>query len=145
MKNTGKPSEKEFQNIIASLGKRGYTHRFPDASDAFGRNKKLMNIARQPGDFFVVENGEVYLADVKSCSNSSSFPFSLISKTQMAASRMITAAGGKYYFMVHNLKTNTWYKIASDIIHNCSKRSLKWSELEPYKWNLADAINNGRS
>lgn len=140
-KNTGKHSEKEFVKIVKTLGKRGYVHRFPDASDAYGRNKKLVNVANQPGDFFVVENGEVYLADVKSCSNPTSFPFSMIAKGQLAAARMITAAGGRYYFIVHQLKENRWFKIASETITSSSKRSLKWSELEPYKWELADAID----
>lgn len=138
MRNTGKPSEDQFKDIIESLRKKGYAHRLSDASDAFGRNKKLVNVARQPGDFFVVENGETYLADVKSTSHETSFPFSLIKREQLAAARMIVAAGGRYFFMVHHLPTNEWFKLPAAAVVNSPKKSLKWSELGPYRWSLAD-------
>ncbi|WP_419902161.1 hypothetical protein [Kiloniella sp.] len=138
-KNTGKPSEKKFQEIYSKLGKRVFVHRVPDNSDTYGRTKgkSVGGVEAQPSDWIVTEDGQMFYAEVKSTQNKTSFPFGMISKSQMRGARKQLAAGGQYFFFVHSLVTDEWFQIPADLILSTTKSSLKWSELGSYKWRLA--------
>lgn len=140
-KNTGKPSEDEWQQILRRFGKRVFIHRNTDAADVRGRSSSQVKatVPSQPSDFVVVIDGDCHFAEVKSTIDQRSFKRSSIRTTQLAAARMILAAGGSYIVYVHRLATGDWYKIPIAAILADSRATFKWAELQPYKWELAYA------
>lgn len=141
-KNTGKPSEKKWLDAHAKLGKRAWTHRFVDASEIVGKTGKVAIAASpQPSDFMLVLDGETSFSEVKSTQNKTSFPFSILQKTQSTQAKMILAAGGSYWIYVHSLVLKKWFKLPYSLVTEtkaAGKSSLKWSELTEYEWTLAD-------
>lgn len=131
-RNTGKSSERAFTNCLAKLyGKRAYIHRFDDASDLHGMNKRVIKVNKQPADFLVVLGGVTMFAEIKSCANATRFPFTSISSHQLAQAKATRAAGGKYFFFVHKLGDDTFYMLDSAKVDRVSKTrsSLGWSEM----------------
>lgn len=91
----------------------------------------------QPADYLVTLDGDTYYAEVKSTENKTSFPFSLIRPNQWAAAAQQRAAGGLYFFYVKNLNTGDWHRVPGDVfLDHKAARSMKWSELKPYRWNF---------
>ena len=137
-KNTGKPSEKIFESSLDRLGKRAVYFRLVDASEIKGRTGVISSSVRsQPSDYIVVVDGKTSFAEVKSTQNPTSFPFSLLKRTQSAAAEMITAAGGDYHIYVHNLNSNRWYRFPYSVIEAtraAGKQSIPWSNLETHVW-----------
>lgn len=136
-KNTGKPSERDFLQFFKKLGKRAFVHRLVDSADLRGLNNSPVRAPEQPADWVVTENGETYYAEVKSTTNKTSFPFSLITTNEEKSAKMQLAAGGKYMFFIHSLEKQQWFKVPASIVLSHNKRSFKWDELIPYRWSLA--------
>lgn len=135
MKNSGKSSEKTFEASFGAMGKRAFLHRVEDASDLHGRNKKLVLTTKKPSDYVVTENGEMYYAEVKSSESKTSFPFSAISTNQWASARRQVAAGGKFFFFVHNVITNQWFKLpATHLLSITDRKSVRWDTLNQFLW-----------
>lgn len=138
MKNDGKKSEDIFRDAIKALGKKAFLHRITDTREA-SRGKNRVLIKKTPSDWILTLGGVTGYAEVKSCSGKTSFPFSALTEGQVAALHMQTAAQGEYWVFVHHLVTNTWYKLPGNIIVERMKtgiQSIKWNEMEIYKWNI---------
>ena len=139
-KNTGKPTEKDFEAILNSFGKFACYHRLVDASEIKGRTGQVAVSARTaPADYIVTFNQETFLAEVKSTWNDHSFPFSLIKPSQWSAGVRTITAGGLYKVYVKNLNTNEWFVIPFQkilAIKQQNKSSIKWNDLKEqgYLW-----------
>jgi penicillin-binding protein-related factor A (putative recombinase) len=136
VQNTGKRSESGFENALSvKYGKRVYIHRLQDAQALHGLNGHAVKVGRQPADYVITVSGLTFYAEVKSSLNAASFPFSCIKSHQLAAAKQVRLAGGKYFFFIHNLKTDTFYMVDSAMIERVGKirSSMKWSEMEPWK------------
>lgn len=112
-KNTGKPSEKIFDDAFQVLGKRAYVFTFTDASEATGMNRatgRATNIKPQPSDRLVTVDRRTYYAEVKSSvSKDDRFDFKLLRSTQGMYAAQIIAAGGEYLVFYHHLSTDEWF------------------------------------
>lgn len=137
MKNTGKPSEKIFDEYWARLGKRAFVFAFTDASEARGTNKKKVYVKPQPSDRLVVFDGYTFFAEIKSTVHETRFDFSLLRATQGAFAAQAIIAGGAYEIFIHALAHDTWYRISYHqirAIKESGKSSLKWTELKEHLW-----------
>lgn len=137
-RNSGKASEAAFVTRYRKLGKRCYVYRFRDMSDLFGMNGgKKFKLPPLPSDFLVVHNGAVQFAEVKSTQDPRAFRFSMLSKDQWAAAVKITAALGTYMIYVHNLLSDTWYKVPFSycvLTKDAGMNSLSWTEMGQFQW-----------
>lgn len=136
-KNTGKSSESFFEGIWRALGKRAFCYRIADAAEVRGRTGNIGTTRATPSDYIVTSEGQTFYAEVKSTQNPTSFPFSLLKKGQQAAGPQVIAAGGSYFVFVHNLTTDTWYRVPYAVImavKDIGRASIPWSELETLKW-----------
>lgn len=134
-KNTGKPSERIFEAVWTALGKRAFFYRIADAAEIQGRTGLMGTVRPTPSDYIVTFDGTTSYSEVKSTSNPTSFPFSLLKKGQNAAAKQVLSAGGEYYVYAHSLILNQWFKIPYELIEKSTKSSIKWTDLEEYKWN----------
>lgn len=138
MSGKGKASERMFEDIFKKLGKRAFVYRFPDKAEVRGRTQNgAVWMRKQPSDYLVTENGVTYYAEVKSSQQKTSFPFSKIQPYQKGSARRQVAAGGLYFFFLHNLTTGDWYKVPAEVILNSDKSSVRWADVDSYKWELA--------
>lgn len=145
-KNNGKTSEEIFEAYWDARGKRSYYHRLMDTADVMGRVRRALGKAvpiagllpEQPSDYFVVdaEHGTMF-AEVKSSQAKVSFPFSNIKRCQTRAAKRALAAGGQYFFFIHALAHECWFKVPAQVILECEGASLKWSQLEKYRWTVS--------
>jgi hypothetical protein len=132
--NTGKPSEQIFQERIESLG--GAVFRLRDQADLHGLNKGKKLVAfGQPSDFLVVAANGVFLAEVKSSNNKTSFPLSCFTAAQkvgMAKCQFVN--GGKHYrIYIHNMVEDKWYIMdGGRVVHliRDGVKSIKWNDLK---------------
>lgn len=137
MRNTGKPSEADFEALFSQYGKLAHIERLVDSSEVHGRNKgKSLNVRKAIADYIVTLKGDTFYAEVKSTSEKTSFRFSMISIHQKAKAAMVTLAGGVYLIFATNLNTGKWYAIPYQVIRNNPKQSMKWDELGPYEWKV---------
>jgi penicillin-binding protein-related factor A (putative recombinase) len=136
-KNSGKQSEAMFENALTRMyGKRVFIHRLQDAQALHGMNGHAVKVGKQHADYILTISGVgSFYAEVKSSLNKTSFPLSSIKSHQLAAARQIRIAGGKYYFFVHNLATDTFYMVDSAEVDRVAKTrsSLRWDDYEPWK------------
>lgn len=136
MKNSGVDAEKDFVDRLEDVyGKRVFIERLPDTKAIKGALKGGF-IQGRPSDFLVTLCGEMHYAEVKSCSDPVSFPFSNFRADQWKAMKKQRAAGGVYYVYILNINTNQWFRISGDevlSIEEGGKKSIKWSELELWK------------
>lgn len=135
-KNTGKSSEQKWENHFTSLGKSAFFYRVVDAAEVRGRTGKIGFVRPAPSDYVLVYKGRTTFAEVKSTQNATSFPFSILRTVQSAMATQILAAGGDYDVYVHNLITDTWYRIPYQVIQATEKSSIPWSQLQDFKYVL---------
>ncbi len=138
-KNTGKPSEQKWEDHFTGLGKVAYYYRVVDAAEVRGRTGKIGFIRPAPSDYVLVHQGRMSFAEVKSTQEKTSFPFSLLRTVQSGIAKMVIAAGGIYEVYVHNLITDTWYKIPYEVIQSTKdsgKASIPWSNLQDFKYAI---------
>lgn len=131
-----KAVEKEFESVFAAKGKGAFVHRVSDTAAAKATSGKKAFVKAQPSDYFVVDEGHTFFAEVKSSQDLVSFPHSNIQPFQMASARRITKAGGDYIFFIKNLNTNRWYCIPAEVIIASEKKSTRWADVETYHWNI---------
>ena len=133
MTNTGKVSEAIFEGFFLKLGKRAFVHRVTDAAEVRGRSQGLnIIVKKQPSDYIVTANGEMFYAEVKSTEDKTAFRKSQIEDGQWVAAVKQTAAGGDYFFFVHALKSNLWYCIPAAHLIKSEAKSWKWEELKTF-------------
>lgn len=139
MQNTGKPSEKIFDDFWTSKGKRAFNFKFADSSSLTGLNGKMVQALAQPSDRLVVYNGNVEFAEVKSTHDETAFRFSMLRKKQKAFAAFALAAGGTYTVYVHRIPTDEWFKIPYQYIlyvQSGNVQSIPWEQLQSsYRWN----------
>ena len=134
-KNTGKPSEQDFENFWLKLGKRAWVWRVPDAAEVKGRTGNIGTTRPAPSDYVVVHNTTQF-AEVKSTQDNTAFRFSLLRAKPSAMAVMILAAGGDYFVYIHRIPTDEWFRVPYQVIRDHPRRSLTWTELESYRWKL---------
>jgi penicillin-binding protein-related factor A (putative recombinase) len=141
VKNTGKPSEKLFTEALQRLGKKAYYHRFVDAAEIKGKTGKVATAATaQPSDYIVIIDSHLHFAEVKSTTNKTSFPFSMLNQNQSNEAKKVLAAGGSYWIYVHSLEQKQWYRFPYSLVtavKEAGKSSIKWQDLHPFIWTLA--------
>lgn len=127
-------AEKDFVGFFTGYGKEACVIRLTDTAAAKAVGGKTAFVAAQPSDFLLTIKGTTHYAEVKSSSSAVSFSFSKIQKGQWNMSRRIARAGGSYLFFVKNELTGQWYLIPAAVLHNHPNKSIKWKEIEAYKW-----------
>lgn len=137
-KNSGKASEKQWEEHFDRKGKVAFYHRLVDASEIRGRTGVVgRSVRKSPADYILTTRGENVYAEVKSTENKTSFPFNMIS--QASTAKQIQTAGGPYVVYVHALEHDQWYRIPYNVIEACKaagRASLKWEEIETLKWDV---------
>ena len=136
-KNTGKASEAEFEErLLEAYKKRVHIYRIVDAAEIVGRSKGKQTAAvpATPADYIITADGRMMYAEVKSTINRTSFDTSKITIGQKGAARKQAIANGEYFFFINCLPTNTWYQVPALFILDHEKKSIKWTELEQFKW-----------
>ena len=136
-RNTGKPSEAFFEEVLTRLGKRAYFHRIADAAEVRGRTGRIGFTRPAPSDYIVTIDGKTSYSEVKSSTDLKAFRFSLLRSTQSAAAVQVIGAGGEYYVYIHSLSYDRWYRIPYQVIQAVKadgKGSISWLQLEPFEW-----------
>ncbi len=128
--NTGKNSEKIFEESVSGL-----VFRLRDKADLVGLNGgKNVAAFGNPSDNILVTDEGVFLAEIKSTVNATSFSISCFTPAQkVAIYKMVKRGLGHFYrIYIHSLHTDTWYLItANDFMQIVStgKKSIKWKDL----------------
>lgn len=120
----------EAEYVSKFVPKGALLHRFVDTKAA--RNK----VSAQPADFLVAYNGRMWFAEVKSCHEEVSFPFSALQRSQMQTISLSVKNGVDYRVYVKNENENQWYLIPGNLIIdtlNAGRKSLRWLDLEQNK------------
>lgn len=140
MKNTGKPSEKIFDDYWRTRGKVAFNFAFADSSSLTGLNGKMVQALAQPSDRLVIHDGKVEFAEIKSTQDDTAFRFSLLRKKQSAFAAFILAAGGTYSVYVHRLLTDEWFRVPYQIINIVKEQgsqSIPWAEMQRvFRWSF---------
>ncbi|HQT78201.1 MAG TPA: hypothetical protein PLD10_14190 [Rhodopila sp.] len=129
----GYAAQDEFASKWGKLGKRGWSHRFEDASDLFGRNKKLVQTGTQPADFLCGYSGWLGLVECKATIDPKGFKVSLIRQSQMISATLSVAAKTNYVFCIKQQVTGNWFFAPAEFVIN-QKGTITWGELFPYLW-----------
>lgn len=135
MSNTGKPSEKEFERILALLGKAAFLHRITDSAEIHSIAGKGGN-RKAPSDYLLTLRGELHYAEVKS-TEKDVFKKSAIRPGQLATARMNYAAGGSYWFYIHFIPIGRWFRVPAFFFIESTKGSFSPLDLIAYKWTDA--------
>lgn len=120
----------EAEYVSKFVPKGALLHRFVDTKAA--RNK----VSAQPADFLVAHNGRIWFAEVKSCHEKVSFPFSALQRSQMQTISLSVKNSVDYRVYVRNENTEEWYLIPGNLIIdtlNAGRKSLRWLDLEQNK------------
>lgn len=137
MTSAWKTVEREFEGAFAKKGKGAFVHRLTDTAAAKATSGKKAFVKAQPSDYLVTDDGHTFFAEVKSSHDEVSFPHSNIQPYQMASARRVTRAGGSYVFFLKNLNTGRWYCVPAEVIIASEKKSTRWADIEPYRWDLS--------
>lgn len=139
MIKTWEDSEAEFKKMIDAMGKKAYLHRITDTKEVNRgkmRGQKVI-VKKTPADWILTYDGRMFYAEVKFCSNKTSFPLSALTEGQSVALIRQRAAGGQYKIFVYHSVTDTWYIITEtrvQITEESGRKSIPWKELEYAKW-----------
>lgn len=141
--NTGKPSEAVFVDRLGELGI--HAERIFDAGALRGLNKRAIADFPRPADFLLFTPRGIRLAEVKSSSNATSFPFGNIERGQRKAATLTARAGAgswAYLFFLHNLTTHGWHIMTADTFVETIKdgrQSIKWADVPLWETHNAFA------
>lgn len=131
MKNTGKDSEKYFEDNFP-----GMVFRMRDKSDLMGLNKgKKLATFGNPSDYIVIDDVGMKFAEVKSSISPTSFSLSGFTPAQKSAiSRCHRAGYGDLYLIaIHSLHHGRWYRMNAseyyDLVVNQKRKSIKWEQI----------------
>jgi hypothetical protein len=137
MKNTGKPSEQEFEErLLLRYGKRCFIYRITDQAHSVGKAGKVSGIKEdaRPSDFIVTIEGTTFYAEVKS-THEPRFAKDMLTIVQKATLKQQIVAGGRYDVYVHDMVGDKWYIVSgAEFLAEPDRKSWKWSEMQP--WNL---------
>ena len=140
MKNNGVDAEKTFvERWETRYGKEVYVEKLTDTKSMRRTTGGFQVQAPSvPSDYIVTLKGEMWYAEVKSCSNKTSFPFSQFTKSQRAAMVKQRAAGGRYMVYIYNTNTGEWYEVSGPVLLDMEKetncKSIKWEEMAGTRW-----------
>lgn len=126
--NSGKSSEEIFERVYEDLG--AFVDRQSDMLDA-AKQKKVTT--RKSSDFLVTYNGQTWYVEVKSIATDNRFKFSSIQPAQWRAATRVVAALGHYYFFLHFIAQDLWFKVPAKVILNSEKKSLTIDEVSSYR------------
>lgn len=126
--NSGKSSEEIFERVYEDLG--AFVDRQSDMLDA-AKQKKVTT--RKSSDFLVTYNGQTWYVEVKSIATDTRFKFSSIQPAQWRAATRVVGAQGHYYFFLHFIAQNLWFKVPAKVILNSEKKSLTIDEVSSYR------------
>ena len=129
MINTGKPSEKLFEERIASMGKNAVAFRLIDAAYVKALTGKAANVPAQPADYIVTIKGRTMYAEVKSTVDPTTFKLSILKPHQRGMALRITAAGGEHVVFVHSLAHDRWYAVPFKDV-----QTMRWEDMEKFTW-----------
>lgn len=130
-------AEKEFERILERIhGKKNvFIHRVTDSKEIRRAAGNKILVKKTPADYIVTAQGTMFYAEVKYCSNRTSFPLSALTTGQHVAIKRQNAAGGIYLVFIYNSNDKTWYTLSGGEIENlldANKKSIKWKDL--LKW-----------
>jgi penicillin-binding protein-related factor A (putative recombinase) len=134
-KNTGTPSQDEFEARIALLGKKAYLHKITDTKEVRGLTKTKAWTKAQPSDYILTVNGAMHYAEVKSTTDPLCFRKSNITTDQLAAARQQLAAGGQYWFYIHRLLDGAWFKVPASLFVLPNKDRFRWADFDAFAWS----------
>lgn len=131
-RNSGKPSEREFEYRI-----KGRLIRIWDSADLAGLNGRVVADFGKPSDFLVVTAAGVTFAEVKSSQSKSSFTYANIEKGQRSTAALCAASGcgTTYNFYLHALALERWFILTADEFVADIKagiKSRKWESLQSW-------------
>lgn len=133
MKNDGKSAEKAFVEAM-EVTKR-WVHRFRDMKDVVGLNRgKKLSMFPCPSDFLIGDSEGLFLAEVKSTYNQTSFPFADVRPAQRAAAAHATSRGFPYFLFILNMNDGEWYVLpATQFVEaiRAGRKSIPFKELTP--------------
>ena len=137
-RNTGQKSQDHFEAYIRSQGKAYYIHRFEDQKDLYRMNAgKRVKAGQKPGDFLIGWNGQCSLVDVKSTIDPVGFRLTEIRPAQKEAAVALTASLNTYFFFIHSLATNRWYRVDWQFIRDvleAGRKTIRWEEIEEHRY-----------
>ena len=128
-------AEEEFVDYWKQFGKLADVFKFEDAREAMGLTSRKVFTKSQPSDYLVTHDGRTFFAEVKSCSSTTSFPFSNIGNSQWRRATLVTAAKGLYFFYIKSEVRQEWFSVPATFFLASEKegrKSVKWSDLNPY-------------
>jgi len=147
LRNTGKPSEKIFEDAFKA--KQAMVYRFEDYADVnfkkslrgvkvrAGGNpqKDRLAVQEKPSDFLVTFSKITFYAEIKSVKNRTNFAFSTLQASQWKAATKTTINGGMYLVCIHLMEIDEWYMVPFRKIleQDKKKRSMNHQELKPYR------------
>lgn len=127
----------KFVESFRKYGKAAFVHEFVDTAQIKGLHGNKAVMVEQPSDYLVVLNGQVFFAEVKSCSNPTSFPRSALRKSQTKTILQLIPAGGLYFVYIRHETNGQWYKVPGHFFtQDLNKKSWKWEELASFKVTL---------
>lgn len=130
----GKKTERLFAQRFEALGKQAYLHRFEDAADTYGLNKRLVMVSPRPADYLGVYRGKMFLCEVKETSDRKGFKTSLVSQGQRAHAVRVNAAGGLYLFVVGNPAHDRLFVLRSSFLL-ANPGCISWDTLAAMEWH----------
>lgn len=137
-KNTGKPSESDWEEAHDRLGKRAFYCRLVDAAEIYGRTGVKSKARAQPSDYIATLDGTTFFAEVKSSIHQNLFEFKLLRTAQSAAAQRVLSAGGEYWVYAHCLAHNIWFRFSYALVEATKatgRSSIPWTQLEGHEWN----------
>ncbi len=150
MKNDGKSAEKAFVEAM-ELTKR-WVHRFRDMKDVRGLNRgKAVAMFPCPSDFLIGGNEGLFLAEVKSTYNTTSFSYADVRPAQRSAAANAAARGFPFYFFVMNMNDGEWYTItATEFVEDlrAGRKSRPYKEMTPcslMSWSISKPLEQPAS
>lgn len=136
-------AEADFESVW--VGKTRWCYAFEDSREAMGlsKSRKVFTKAR-PSDYLVVAEGVTFFAEVKSSQNEVSFNLNNVEESQWIAAIRSVAAGGLYFFFIRSEVNGLWFQVPAAILvaQRKIKKSIKWEELKPYYWKMANERSN---
>ncbi len=105
----GYTAQDEFAHRWEAMGKQAWLHRLKDASDLYGRNKRLVQVDAQPADFVAAFASWFGLVECKSTKDTRGFPTALIKQAQRVAAIRCMYADAPYVFAIQNNATKEWF------------------------------------
>lgn len=113
-------AEGRFVDHLLFEQKKAYWHRLFDTSDIRARHKEmtgqktLAHLPKNPSDFIVTHADiGMFYAEVKG-TETDTFRFNRIEKSQMAGMIQQRAAGGLYYVFINQVIDNEWFVVPGD-------------------------------